>query len=176
MKVLGVDPGLKGALATWDGHRLEVEDIQTVKARSRGNDVNLPALIEIINRLAPFQVVYFEKNSIRPKEGLSSARKNGLVTGITLGIIACKCISIVQITPQSWKKKLGLNSDKEYSRTRAIEIFPKYHQLFARKKDHGRAEAALLAYYGYLQGHRNVRRRLSDIGLIKDKRKRRKNA
>ncbi len=150
MRVLGVDPGLQGALATWDGTHLHVEDVPIVKARARGNEINIPALVDVIRKLAPFDEAYVERNSVRPKEGISSAQKNGLVAGILLGCIAMYCRLINRPTPNFWKRAMKLTKDKEYSRTRAIETFPDYHYLFARKKDHGRAEAALLAYYGYM--------------------------
>jgi len=164
MKVLGIDPGLKGALATWDGRRLHVADVPIVKARGRGNEINLPALADIVRNLTiqhseigrlakpydePFEIAYVERNSVRPKEGISSAQKNGLVAGILLGCIAMCCRQIYRPTPQQWKKVMRLTKDKNYSITKAIEAFPDYYDLFTRKKDHGRAEAALLAFYGY---------------------------
>ena len=149
LKILGVDPGLQGALATWDGKQLTVIDVPIVKARKRGNEVNLPALSDVVCQLAPFEVAYVERNSVRPEEGISSAQKNGLVAGMLLGCVAMCCRQIYRPTPQQWKKVMRLTKDKNYSITKAIEIFPDYYDLFARKKDHGRAEAALLALYGY---------------------------
>lgn len=163
MRVLGVDPGLQGALATWDGKHLHVADVPIVKARARGNEINLPALVDVVRELAPFDEAYVERNSVRPKEGISSAQKNGLVAGMLLGCIAMCCRQINRPTPAQWKKAMGLTKDKEYSRTKAIEIFPDYHELFARKKDHGRAEAALLAFFGYraMRRYNKVRKRLN---------------
>ena len=151
MRILGVDPGLQGALATWDGKQLIVIDVPIMKARARGNEINLPALADVVAQLAPFETAYVERNSVRPKEGISSAQKNGLVAGMLLGCIAMCCRQINRPTPKLWKRGMKLTKDKEYSRTRAIEEFPDYYDLFARKKDHNRAEAALLALYGYRQ-------------------------
>ena len=159
MRILGVDPGLQGALAIWDGLRLEVVDVPIVKARGRGNEINLPALADVVHRLAPFDAAYVERNSVRPLEGISSAQKNGLVAGILLGCITMCCRLIDRPTPQFWKRAMKLTKDKEYSRTKAIEMFPDYYELFARKKDHGRAEAALLALYGYRQHQANAPRK-----------------
>lgn len=163
MNILGVDPGLSGALAMWDGRNLEVVDVPIMKARSRGNEVNIPALVKIIDGLGwkvPVHAAYIERNSARPKEGVSSSRKAGLVEGILLGSISVHCDKVFRPTPQQWKKTMGLNKDKDYSRTKAIETFPQYHELFARKKDHGRAEAALLAYYGFREQAKTRRKRL----------------
>lgn len=151
MKVLGIDPGLQGALATWDGKQLTIIDVPIVKARSRGNEVNLPALADVVSQLAPFDAAYVERNSSRPHEGVSSARKGGLVEGILLGCIIMCCRKVYRPTPRQWKKVMRLTKDKNYSITKAIEAFPDYHHFFVRKKDHGRAEAALLALYGYTQ-------------------------
>lgn len=150
MRVLGVDPGLYGALATWDGKQLIVVDVPIVKARARGNEVNLPAFADLVHNLAPFDVAYIERNSSRPHEGISSARKGGLVEGIILGCVIVYSKNITRVAPTQWKKVMRLTKDKNYSITRAIEAFPDYHYFFSRKKDHGRAEAALLAYYGYM--------------------------
>ncbi len=152
MKILGVDPGLQGALASWDGKQLVIMDVPIVKARARGNEINLPALADMVRKLAPFDAAYVERNSVRPEEGISSAQKNGLVAGMLLGCVAMCCRQINRPTPNQWKRVMRLTKDKEYSRTRAIEAFPDYYDLFARKKDHGRAEAALLAHYGYMLG------------------------
>ena len=162
MKILGVDPGLQGALATWDGKILIVVDVPIMKAKARGNEINLPALVDEVYKLAPFDAAYVERNSVRPKEGISSAQKNGLVAGMLLGCVAMACRYVNRPTAAQWKKVLGLTSDKEYSRTKAIETFPNYHELFARKKDHGRAEAALLAFFGYNDqpSHNKLRKRL----------------
>ncbi len=40
MRILGIDPGLSGALAFWDGGALEVYDVPAVKARTRGREVD----------------------------------------------------------------------------------------------------------------------------------------
>lgn len=168
MRILGIDPGLSGALAVWDGRILKVADVPIVKARARGNEVNLPALADIlykwghIAQSTPLTAAYIERNSVRPREGISSAQKNGLTAGILLGCTVVYCRNIIRPTPNQWKKAIGLTADKDYSRTRAIETFPDYHKLFARKKDHGRAEAAMLAYYGFKCEASNRRKRLDN--------------
>jgi len=164
MKVLGIDPGLYGAIATWNGRILHVADVPIVPAKSRGNEINLPALVDIIDKFSepPFLVAFIERSGVRPQEGIASAHKNGLVSGILLGCVATHCRNIVRPTPTKWKKAMGLTADKNYSRTKAIEIFPSFHHRFRLKKHHGRAEAALLAYYGFQQ--QNIRPRLQPWG------------
>lgn len=164
MKVLGIDPGLKGALAVWNGHELEVYDVPIMPAKSRGNEVNLPALADIVASLdvtQGFTAVYIERNNSRPQEGVSSARKGGMVEGVLLGCVIMRCRNVFRVTPQKWKKAMALNSNKNYSRTKATETFPGYYEYFERVKDDGRAEAALLAKYGYdIEIKSRVRKRL----------------
>lgn len=147
MKVMGVDPGLKGAIAVWDGDVLEIDDVPSVPARSRGNEVNVPQLIEYVKYLSDgCHICYFEWNSSMPRQGVASTFKFGVTTGIMLGIISVYVPRIERVTSQSWKKKMKLTKDKQYSINRAIQLFPQYHGLFTRPD---RAEAALLAHYGY---------------------------
>ncbi len=153
MNILGVDPGLKGALATWDGKILTVEDVPIMKAKARGNEVNLPAFADLVHKLAPFDAAYVERNSARPNEGASSGRKSGLVEGIILGCVITYTKNLTRVSPTLWKRSMKLTKDKNYSITRAIEIFPTFHYFFSRKKDHDRAEAALLAFFGYQVEH-----------------------
>ncbi len=155
MKILGVDPGLQGALATWDGKLLTVIDVPIMKAKARGNEVNLPAFADEVQKLGPFDAAYVERNNARPQEGISSARKGGLVEGIILGCVIVYTKDLIRVAPTQWKRVMKLNKDKNYSITRAIELFPSFHYFFSRKKDHGRAEAALLALYGYVLEYRS---------------------
>ena len=65
--------------------------------------------------------------------------------GQCLGIVEALFIPIETVAPSVWKKAMQLNTSKENSRLRAIEMFPKFEHFFTRKRDHNRAEAALLA-------------------------------
>ena len=172
MRVAGVDPGLDGAIAVLDEERhLEVFDVPTMKARSRGREINLPALKQIVfgSIVVPIKAVFIERNSSRPNEGSAAGRKGGLVEGVLLGAFAMHDTKVNRVPPGVWKKRMRLTRDKEYSRTRAIEEFPEYHELFKLKKHHNRAEAALLALYGLeelqieLPPRRRPRPRLSDV-------------
>ena len=72
----------------------------------------------------------------------------GQAYGSILGVIGALAIPVRHVSPAKWKKALGLNNDGETSRARAIETWPTQAELFARKRDHNRAEAGLLALYG----------------------------
>jgi hypothetical protein len=65
-------------------------------------------------------------------------------------VIACSEVPLTIIEPTAWKNFHGLRGgEKEASRQRALQLFPGAHALLARKRDHGRAEASLLALYGF---------------------------
>jgi crossover junction endodeoxyribonuclease RuvC len=83
-----------------------------------------------------------------PGQGVSSTFKFGTAYGALLGVLGALEIRTVLVAPATWKKHFRLDSDKEKSRALALRTFAKSPEHFARKKDHGRGEAALLALYG----------------------------
>lgn len=155
MRVIGVDPGQSGAVASWDGADLIVFDIPTVtvkKASGKGNrtEVNLPDLVDHLNILfAGADHAYVERVSAMPGQGVTSTFNFGMVYGYCRMGVAMIGVPHTLVSPVKWKAELGLNNDGEKSRLRALELFPKFSSYFSRKMDHNRAEAALLAYYGY---------------------------
>jgi crossover junction endodeoxyribonuclease RuvC len=64
------------------------------------------------------------------------------------GVVSALRMPMQYVTPQRWQKDLNVRDGKDGSRQRAAELFPAYAHLFARKKDDGRADAALMAYWG----------------------------
>ena len=82
-----------------------------------------------------------------PKQGVSSVWNFGMAFGMARGVISGAFIPTHLVSPTKWKKHFGLDSDKEKARALAISKWPECTH-FSRKKDHGRAEAALLALYG----------------------------
>jgi uncharacterized protein YbjT (DUF2867 family) len=90
-----------------------------------------------------------ERAQAMPKQGASSGFKYGRAVGAIEAAIACCEIPLTIIEPTTWKKFHQLRGgEKEASRQRALQLFPSAHVSFARRKDHGRAEAALLALAG----------------------------
>jgi len=150
MKILGVDPGIHGGCAivmVQDGAKPDVVDIidipvAGVKAKER---VDVLALRDWIQQYKPDHAV-IERAQAMPKQGASSGFKYGRATGAIEAVIACCEIPLTIIEPTAWKKFHQLRGgDKEGGRQRALQLFPAAHALLARKKDHGRAEAALIA-------------------------------
>jgi Holliday junction resolvasome RuvABC endonuclease subunit len=107
--------------------------------------VDAQALAAWIRTHAPGQAA-IERAQAMPKQGASSGFKYGRATGALEAVIACCEIPVTIIEPTAWKKVHGLRgSEKEASRQRALQLFPSAHALLARRKDHGRAEATLIA-------------------------------
>lgn len=154
MIVLGIDPGLSGAIAQWDGASLNTIEIPTAKSTGRGREVVWPELNEQWdNEFFYAEHVFLERVHSRPGEGVSSAFKFGCVFGGLRGMIAAKLIPLTLVTPTVWMKEMGVGrGSKEASVLRATELFPSHASAFrgpkGGRKD-GVAEAALIARYGY---------------------------
>jgi uncharacterized protein YbjT (DUF2867 family) len=87
-----------------------------------------------------------ERAGSMPKQGIASTFKYARAVGSLETVIACSDIPYSFVEPSTWKKFFGLRGkDEESARQKAIATFPAAHGLFGRKKDHQRAEAALLA-------------------------------
>jgi hypothetical protein len=95
------------------------------------------------------QHALIERAQAMPQQGSSSGFKYGRAAGAIEAVIACCEIPLTIIEPTAWKKFHQLHGgDKEAGRQRALQLFPSAHELLARKKDHGRGESALIAFYG----------------------------
>ena len=154
MKVLlGVDPGIRGGMAIVAMNTnaapclMDAIDIPVtgVGAKER---VDVLAICKWIAQHAP-QHALIERAQAMPKQGASSGFKYGRAVGSIEAVITCCEIPLTIVEPSMWKKFHQLRGgDKEGGRQRALQLFPTAHELFARKKDHGRAEAALIALAG----------------------------
>lgn len=153
MKVLGVDPGsVHAALASWDGTELVVEPVPAVKSKGRGSELDLIALAEMVEyQFGGFDHAFIEQVQAMPGEGAGTGFKFGYGCGAIRGIIAAQLRPVTMVTPAVWKPPMGLNRDKDYSRARAIELWPSHHADFKFKKDADKAEASLIAYYGWMK-------------------------
>lgn len=148
--IIGIDPGNSGAIAAitdGPGKLIDAFDMPVIDKA-----VSAPVLVDMLRALefdhgAP-DLVVIERVASMPKQGVASTFKFGTAYGIAQGVIGGLGWRHTLVTPQAWKKAMGCTSDKERSRRLAIERWPVRADLFARKKDDGRAEAALLALYG----------------------------
>ncbi len=147
MSVWGIDVGLNGAIALFDmieGH-LEVHDMPVMEINKK-RQVNPQLLTNILEQHdAP---VFIEQVGARPGQGVSSMFNFGKSFGICLGVSAGLKLQTTTVSPVAWQRACKVEKGKDGNRLRATQKFPNYSNLFARKKDDGRADAALIAYWG----------------------------
>lgn len=147
MLLLGIDPGMEGGAAMYDGTSLEVIDLPTV-GEGAARRINAPALRDWIAARRPGHA-FVEGAQSMPRQGVSSAFRYGRAAGAIEAIVACCGVPFTLVAPGAWKRHHGLSGpDKEKSRVLAVRLFPASSSDLARKRDHGRAEAALIAAYG----------------------------
>jgi crossover junction endodeoxyribonuclease RuvC len=150
MRVLGVDPGVRGGMAIIEldnGAAPRLIDAIDIPVAGTGAKERVDA-IALRKRIALHQphCAVIERAQAMPKQGASSGFKYGRAVGSIESAITCSEVPLTIIEPTAWKKHFRLNGkDKEGARQRVLQLFPSAHELFARKKDHGRAEAALIA-------------------------------
>jgi Holliday junction resolvasome RuvABC endonuclease subunit len=153
-RVLGIDPGaVSGGCAIVEignGVTPQLVDaidlpIIGVKAKQR---IDVLALRTWIQQHRPDRAV-IERGQAMPRQGGSSGFKFGRGCGALEATIQLLEVPMTIVEPTAWKKFHQLRGgDKEASRQRALQLFPAAHSLLARRKDHGRAEATLIALYG----------------------------
>ena len=163
MKILGIDPGLHGALVTldFDGVTLDILRMPTKRnPEDKGAKVILdpiPIASWLDSRSGEIHSAIIEDVGSRPRQ--QGQFLFGLNTGIVHGMMYANMIPFEKLLPRVWKDRLGLcrvNKQqtkaelKTLARQKATELFPKYSKEFSRVKDDGVAEAALLAYCGLL--------------------------
>lgn len=157
---IGIDPGLDGAIAVLDeyGKDIMLADTPTIQiavARGTKREYDMPGLVKLLTFLPPWNGVHamhavLEESQPMPRQGVRSMFTVGVGFGIWLSALAFAGIPYTRVRPAVWKRALNLRGkDKEASRLRAQQLFP--HASLARKKDHGRAEALLLAWYCHMQ-------------------------
>jgi len=149
--ILGIDPGAKGALAFFDPKActLDIIDMPTVQVKRNQKmktEISPQMLVPIISARKPLAAV-IEKVGSRPGEAPSFAFQFGRGVGMLEGVLSALQIPLGYVSPQTWQKALNTREGKDGNRQRAAELFPAYAHLFSRKKDDGRADASLIAYW-----------------------------
>lgn len=161
MNILGVDPGVSGALALLrDGVLISAFDMPVVEVRvgkSTRHRVATSELVALIRSAGAHHVV-IEFVQGRPTDVPTYAGELCRVAGIVEGVVAALEIPMTFVQPQAWRKAMGVAlaagstsaQRKEASRQRAMQLWPHQSAVFARKLDADRAEAALMARWGML--------------------------
>ena len=148
MRLLGIDPGISGALAIVEvinGVPMLVDAIDIPSSGTGAKArVDIIAAAQWIAKHAP-STAYVERAQAYPGQGASSGFSYGRAVGAIEAVVALCSIPLILVEASAWKKQLRLpGKDKEAARQKALQLFPAQHVLLARKRDHGRAEAALL--------------------------------
>lgn len=138
--IMGVDPGMYGGVAFAYDHDVIALDIPLA-----GPDVDVDELVRVIRMYHPRYAVV-ERSGSMPKQGIASTFRYGVAVGCIRGAIIACGVPLELVAPVTWKKHFRIARDKELARGLAIRLWPGTG-FFARKKDHGRAEAALIARY-----------------------------
>lgn len=148
MRMLGVDPGLGGALALVDDELglTVIQDMPVVQV-GKTRVVSEGMLREVIRDLNPNHALV-ERVHAMPKQGVVSSFNFGMGYGLVRGVLAGLGVPVALITPMQWKRAMHMGADKSEARVIAARLFPLNAKDFSRVRDDGRAEAALLALYG----------------------------
>ena len=157
MLIIGIDPGISGSICFFeDGVIKDVIEMPTMTdGKKNKKQVNGSKIfIEISERIKKTDKrnikVVIEQVSAMPGQGVTSMFNFGQSFGILKGICSAMRLSMYFVRPAKWKKYFNLiNSEKDASRTRAIEIFPYFSTKLSRKKDSNKADAILIASFYY---------------------------
>ena len=157
MLIIGIDPGISGSICFFqDGKIVDVVEMPTMtegkknKKQVNGSQI-VNEILEKIKELDKREIkVVIEQVSAMPGQGVTSMFNFGQSFGILKGICSSMQLPMYFVRPTKWKKYFNLiNSEKDASRTRAIEIFPYFSGQLSRKKDSNKADAILIASFYY---------------------------
>ena len=153
MKIIGIDPGLNGAIAVLQDNKVrEIFDVPVMpegkKNKRQLNSAQLVKLLKDIISDSEETVVIVENVSAMPGQGVTSMFNFGQTFGAIKGICAALGLPIFFVRPAKWKKHFDLiNSSKDASRTKAIEMYPSLSDQLSKKKDVNKSDAILIARF-----------------------------
>ena len=156
MRIIGIDPGISGSICFFkNGRILEVIEMPVMtEGKKNKKQVNGAQIynefLKRINKEEDEIRVVIEQVSAMPGQGVTSMFNFGQSFGILKGICSAMQLPMFLVRPAKWKKYFNLiNSQKDASRTRAIEIFPYFSTQLSKKKDSNKADAILIASFYY---------------------------
>lgn len=156
MRIIAFDPGRLASWAVLDTaapQKIAVGELDLIGA----GRLRRPCPVHIAELLSGIDSAIVEEVGARPGQGESSLFTFGLCVGTILGAVSAHKVQIELVTPQKWKGSSrlgGLSKDaaKDAARSLATELWPDHKALFRVKKNHGLAEAALMARWYFLSG------------------------
>ena len=157
MLIIGIDPGISGSLCFFnDGKIIDLVEMPSMaEGKKNKKQVNGAQIYhEISKRIKNLEKkdikVIIEQVAAMPGQGVTSMFNFGQSFGVLKGICAAMQIPMYFVRPAKWKKYFNLiNSEKDASRTKAIEIFPHFSAQLSRKKDSNKADAILISSFFY---------------------------
>jgi len=153
MKIIGIDPGLSGAIAVLENNKVKnIIDMPVMpEGKKNKRQLNSAQLVKIIkgNIINSEEViVVVEQVNAMPGQGVTSMFNFGQTFGAIKGIVAALELPIFFVRPAKWKKHFELiNSSKDASRTKAIEMYPTLSDQLSKKKDVNKSDAILIARF-----------------------------
>ena len=157
MLIIGIDPGISGSICFFeDGKIIDVIEMPTMtdgkknKRQVNGSQI-YNEISKRINNIEKQNIrVIIEQVSAMPGQGVTSMFNFGQSFGILKGICSAMQLPMYFIRPAKWKKYFSLiNSEKDASRTKVIEMFPSFSSQLSKKKDSNKADAILIASFYY---------------------------
>ena len=157
MLIIGIYPGISGSICFFDdGKIIDVVEMPTMtEGKKNKRQVNGSQIYNEISK----RIIKYEKQNVRviieqvsamPGQGVTSMFNFGQSYGILKGICSAMQLPMYFVRPAKWKKYFSLiNSEKDASRTRAIEMFPYFSSQLSKKKDSNKADAMLIASFYY---------------------------
>ena len=153
MRIIGIDPGLSGGIAILDNSKvIELFDMPVMPdGKKNKRQLNSALLVKLIKdniKNLEDTVMVVEQVNAMPGQGVTSMFNFGQTFGAIKGICAALGLPIFLVRPAKWKKHFELiNSSKDASRTKVIEMYPSISEQLSKKKDVNKSDAILIARY-----------------------------
>ncbi len=155
MLIIAIDPGISGSLCFFeDGKIIDLIEMPNMaegkknKKQVNGAQIYNEILLKIKNYEKKDIKVVIEQVSAMPGQGVTSMFNFGQSLGVLKGICSAMQLPMYFVRPVKWKRYFNLiNSEKDASRTKAIQIFPYISERLSRKKDSNKADAILIASF-----------------------------
>lgn len=156
IRTLGIDPGLSGAIALLEGRTLvdvfDMPVIETLSGKRKKRRISPELLtVELEKYIGTIDRAFIEDVHAMPGQGVSSMFTFGEAFGLARGVLAGLKIPTRMVSPVTWKRAMRLPQGKDASRGMAAQLWPASAASFRRQRDDGRAEAALIAFWGSMQ-------------------------